>query len=272
MKPILILGANGKTGRRVAERLEKLGVPFRPAGRSTTPPFDWTDRSTWRQAVEGTSAIYVTNQPDLAIPGAREATSALTDLALAMGVKRVVLLSGRGEEEALAAEKALMASGADWTILSCSWFNQNFSEGHFFPDIMSGEVALPVGGVGEPFVDADDIADVAVKALTEDGHVGKLYELTGPRFLTFAQAVQEIAAASGRDITFRTISHKEFKRGVEALRLPKDLVWLLDELFTRVLDGRNEYLADGVQQALGRPAKDFSAFAREAAATGVWNV
>lgn len=269
--PILVLGANGKTGRRVVENLEALGIPVRKGSRSATPAFDWEDASTWAAALQGVRSVYITYVPDLAVPGAKDKVGALINVIKAQGIRRVVLLSGRGEEEAQATEQVVIESGLDWTIARCSWFNQNFSEGHFLDMILAGEVALPVGDVGEPFVDADDIADVIVAALVDDRHIGQLYELTGPRMLTFAETTAEIAKATGRDIHYQQISHAEFQAGVAQLELPADLVWLLDELFTQVLDGRNEYLTDGVQRALGRAPKDFSDFVREAAATGIWN-
>jgi uncharacterized protein YbjT (DUF2867 family) len=188
-----------------------------------------------------------------------------------MGIRRLVLLSGRGEEEAQATEAALMALGADLTIVRTSWFMQNFSEGAFRDDILAGELALPVGAVREPFVDAEDIADVAVAALTDDRHIGQTYELTGPRLLTFADAVGEIAATTGRGVRCVQITPEEFRAGIAAAGLPDDLVWLLDELFTHVLDGRNEYLSDGVQRALGRPPRDFSDYVRKTVASGIWN-
>lgn len=91
------------------------------------------------------------------------------------GVRKIVFLSGRGEVEALHVEDALKACGAEWTILRCSFFCQNFSENFLLDPILAGELALPVGPVAEPFVDADDIADVAVAALTDDRHSGQLY-------------------------------------------------------------------------------------------------
>lgn len=269
-KPILIIGGNGKTGRRVAERLEELRVPFRFASRSTTPAFDWNDDTTWRGAVHKVSAIYLVYQPDLAVPGAKEDVVKLAAMAREAGVERIVMLSGRGEDGALASEQALIASGVEWTIIRSAWFNQNFSEGMFADMVMAGEVALPVSEVREPFIDVDDIADIAVKALTEHGHAGQLYEVTGPCLMSFAEAVAEIAKASGRAVAFQTISHEEFKAGAEQMSLPQDVLWLLDMLFTETLDGRNQRVTDGVLRALGREPKDFADYAREAAAGGVW--
>ncbi|WP_395449613.1 NAD(P)H-binding protein [Aminobacter sp. UC22_36] len=270
MKPVLILGGTGKTGRRIAEQLAQHNLPVRIGSRSATPSFDWEDRASWAGAVEGVSAIYISYYPDLAAPGAAEAVGAFAELAVGMGVKRLVLLSGRGEPEAQQAEAVVRQSGADWTILRCSWFMQNFSEGFLLDAVLAGEVALPVGAIREPFIDTDDIADAAVAALSDDRHIGQLYELTGPRMLTFADAVAEISAATGRDVRFVEISADEFKAGLAEQRLPQDLIDLLAMLFTEVLDGRNQHVVDGVSRALGRPARDFTDYANNAAATGIW--
>ncbi len=266
----LVIGGTGKTGRRVAERLTARGLPVRIGSRSGEPPFDWEDQATWAPALRGVEAAYVSYYPDLAVPGAPNAVGALAAVALENGVRRLVLLSGRGEEEAQRAERVLQASGADWTIVRCSWFSQNFSESYLLDPVRSGEVVLPVGDVPEPFVDADDIADVAVAALTEDGHSGQLYELTGPRLLTFAQAIEEIAKATGRDIRVVPASMEEYKSALAEADLPAEFVWLITYLFTEVLDGRNAHLTDGVQRALGRAPRDFTDYARDTAATGVW--
>jgi len=269
--PILVLGGTGKTGRRIVSRLSERGVPVRVGSRSGTPPFDWQDTATWAPALQGARAAYVSYFPDIAVPGAPEAVAELARMAVQGGTRRLVLLSGRGEEEALRAETELRDSGADWTIVRCSWFNQNFSEDYLRDSVLAGEVTLPVSDVPEPFVDAEDIADVAVAALTDDRHVGQLYELTGPRLLTFADAVGEIGAASGRDVRLARVSGEEFAAGLAGHGVPADVISLLRYLFTEVLDGRNANLADGVQRALGRPARDFREFARRAAAGGAWS-
>ncbi len=267
----LVLGGTGKTGRRVAERLVARGLPVRIGSRSGEPPFDWEDRATWAPALRGMASAYIAYQPDLAVPGAVDAVRAFTDLALRSGVRRLVLLAGRGEAEAQRAEQVVQDSGAEWTILRASWFAQNFSESYFREPVLGGEVALPAGTVAEPFVDADDIADVAVAALTEGGHVGQCYELTGPRLLTFADAISEIAKATGREIRYVRISAEQYAAALAGQRVPPDDVWLLNYLFTEVLDGRNAQLTDGVQRALGRQPRDFTVYAREAASTGIWD-
>ena len=266
----LVLGGNGKTGRRVTEQLKALGMPLRIGSRNGEPPFDWNNQTTWAPLLVDVSAVYMTYYPDLAVPGAVDTVRSFIDLALAEGVRRLVLLSGRGEEEAQHAEQVLQDSRADWTILRCSWFSQNFSENFLRDSVVCGEVVLPAGNVGEPFVDADDIADVAVAALTGDQHVGQLYELTGPRLLTFAEAAEEIGKAVGRDIRYVQVSADDYAAALAEAGLPSDFQWLVNYLFTTVLDGRNAHLADGVQRALGREPRDFTDYARAAAAAGAW--
>ncbi len=271
----LVLGGRGKTGRRVVERLAARGLPTRVGSRSGETPFDWEDPDTWAPALEGVESVYVSYYPDIAIPGAVEVVRSFTELAVRNGVRRLVLLSGRGEEEAQRAEVALREvgdeAGVAWTIVRCAWFNQNFDENYLLEPILAGEMALPSGDVPEPFVDADDIADVAVAALTEDGHAGQLYELTGSRLLTMEEAVGEIAEAAGRDIRFVPVSLEEYEALLAGGQVPAEFVSFLIYLFSTVLDGRNTYLTDGVRRALGREPKDFADYAREVAATGVWD-
>ena len=270
-KTMLIVGGTGKTGRRVVERLEARGLPVRVGSRSGEPPFDWEDEATWAPALRDVRAVYVTYYPDLAAPGAADAVRTFAKLAVESGVRRLVLLSGRGEEEARRAELAVQGVDAEWTIVRSSFFTQNFSESFFLEPILGGELALPVDSGAEPFVDAEDIADVAVAALTEDGHAGQLYELTGPRLLTFAEAVEEISLASGREIRYVPVSVEQFASALSRDRVPSEVVELLTYLSTEVLDGRNARLTDGVRRALGRKPRDFADYAREAAATGVWD-
>jgi len=269
--PTLVLGGTGKTGRRIVERLKAQSVPVRIGSRSGIPPFEWQEPSAWNAALQNVASVYISYHPDLAAQGAAEAIESLVKAAAHSGVQKLVLLSGRGENEAQHCEQIVRDSGIDWTIVRCSWFNQNFSENFLRDMVMGGMVALPIGDVKEPFVDAEDIADVAVAALTDDRHSGQLYELTGPTLLTFPEAVGEIAKATGRDIRYQQIGQEEFMEGLAAEQLPEDLIQLLDYLFTTVLDGRNAHLADGVQRALGREPGDFATYASNAARQGYWN-
>ena len=269
-KPTLVLGGRGKTGRRVVARLTARGLPVRIGSRFGEPPFDWEDRSTWAPALKGAGAVYISYHPDIAIPGSVKKVRAFADLALEKGVRRQVLLSGRGEEEAQLAEQAVQETGADLTIVRCAWFMQNFSEDFMREGIIDGELVLPAGDELEPFVDADDIADVAVAALTDERHIGELYELTSPRVMTFPAAVGEIARATGRDIRYAPVTLEEWAAGAAESGVPAEIVEFLTYLFRDIL-GNNPCLTDGVQRALGREPRDFSAYARATAATGVWN-
>jgi len=254
------------------ERLTARELPVRAGSRSGNPAFDWNDRTTWTPALDGVRAVYVTYYPDVAVPGAAEIVNDFAKLAVKRGARRLVLLSGRGEEGAVLTERAVQASGADWTVLRASWFSQNFSEGIFVDQVLNGELALPVTTVREPFVDADDLADVAVAALTDGRHIGQIYELTGPRLLTFSEAIEEIARATGRPIRFVSLSHEQFASSLAEQNVAAEFVSLIQYLFTEVLDGRNAHLTDGVQRAIGRQPLDFTEYAMNAAATGAWGV
>jgi uncharacterized protein YbjT (DUF2867 family) len=255
----LVLGATGKTGRRICERL---GDDVRRGSRATG--FDWNDRSTWPAMVAGVDAAYISYYPDLSLPGAAESVGAFSALAASHGVKRLVLLSGRGEPEAQRAEQTMAAAGTEWTVVRCSWFAQNFSE-DFLASTIASEVFLPASETPEPFVDAEDIADVAVAALTQDGHHGQVYELTGLRALRLDEAVAEIASASGRSLRYAPIPLADFVAAA-----PAELAEFVGFLFGELLDGRNAEPQDGVFRALGRAPRDFGEYARRAVAEGAW--
>lgn len=269
-KKILVLGSNGKTGRRVAARLENNPeVEIRLGSRNEKIPFDWENPQTWENVVKDIDTVYITFQPDLAVPFAAEAIENFTKLATKNGVQKIVLLSGRGEKEAQVCEEIVKKNAKYWTIIRASWFNQNFNESFFLDPILYGIVALPRAEALEPFTDADDIADVVTTALLNDSHNGKTYELTGPRLLTFKQAVNEIAEASGRNITFQSLSLEEYTQMLREYQVPEDHIWLVNYLFEQVLDGRNSNITQDIENILGRKAKDFSAYAKETAKTGI---
>jgi uncharacterized protein YbjT (DUF2867 family) len=177
MKTTLVLGDTGKTGRRMAKRLERRGVSVWVGSRSGEPAFDWEDEASWAPAMRDFASVYVSYYPDLAVPGAAEAVRSFSQLALERGVGRLVLLSGRGEE---------------------------------------------------------------------------------------------ISRATGREIRYVPVSVEEFASALDRDGVPPEVTQLLTYLFTEVLDGRNAYLTDGLRGASGRERRDFSDYARDSAATGVW--
>ncbi|MBM2614546.1 NmrA family NAD(P)-binding protein [Actinoplanes sp. LDG1-06] len=258
----LLIGGTGKTGRRVAERLAARGEHVRIGSRKSEIRFDWDDETSWRPAIEGEKAAYITFYPDLGLPGAAAKVGAFADLAAACGVEQLVLLSGRGEPLAQEAEQRVKDAGTGWTIVTCAWFAQNFSEDFLVGAVLSGDIRLPAGDVAEPFVDADDIAEVVAAALTDPQHRGRHYELTGPEALTFGQVADELSRVVGRTVRYTPISHEEYRSVLREAGLPVEL----GDMFRGILDGRNATPADGVRQALGRPATPFSSYAEKAAA------
>lgn len=270
VRPTLVIGATGKTGRRVAERLAAQGRAVRAGSRHAAVPFDWDAATTWPAALDGAGAAYIAYQPDLAFPGGAERIAGLVDVARRAGVRRLVLLSGRNEPAAQAVEAIVADAGIPWAVVQASFFQQNFSEGFFVDDVRAGVVAFPAGSVTEPFIDADDIADVAVAALTDDRHLGRVHELTGPELLTFADAVAAIAAATGRRLEYVPVTLDEYGAGMRAAGVPDGEVSSYLELFGEILDGRSSYVTDGVERILGRRPGSFADYARRTASTGVW--
>jgi uncharacterized protein YbjT (DUF2867 family) len=272
-KTILVLGANGKTGSRVIERLEKISdIEIRKGSRNEKVPFDWENPETWEPLLQGIDAVYITFQPDLAIPSAAETITKFTTLATKKGIQKMVLLSGRGEKEAQVCEEIVKNNATNWTIIRASWFNQNFSENFFLEPILAGMVALPRAEALEPFIDADDIADVVVESLLNDNHNGKTYELTGPELLTFEKAVTVIEKAANRNITFQGLTLKEYIQMLKDYEIPDEDIWLINYLFEEVLDGRNAHITSDIEKVLGRKPKDFATYAEETAKLGVWNL
>ena len=251
----LIIGGAGKTGRRVAQELTSRGLPIRAVSRSTSPSFDWADETTWERAIVGTTAAYVTYHPDLALPGADDRIGAFARAAVDLGCRRLVLLSGRGEDGALRAEQALAASGAEWTVVRSAFFTQNFTEGIWADGIRHGSFVMLGGSAPEPFVDADDVASVAVAALTESGHCGAVHEVTGPQLSTFREIVEDIARIGGREIEYRELPAEGFVAELQQAGLTAEDAGGLSALFGEVLDGRNARTTSTVHDVLGRPPR-----------------
>lgn len=266
----LLFGGTGKTGRRIAARLDSLGVPYRIASRSAAIPFDWESPERWDEVLAGVATMYVAYAPDLSMPGAAEHLGLLGERAAKAGVRKVVLLSGRGEPEAVPSEDAMIASGLDVTVLRASWFAQNFSEGPLLGGVLAGTIALP-GSAAEPFVDAEDLAEVAAHCLTTEGHAGKRYDLTGPTLVTWEEAARAIANASGRDVRFVRVTREAFAEAASA-EMPVEVASFFGALFEGLLDGHNAHISRDVERLLGRPARDFAAYVRDAARGDAWSI
>ncbi|PXX29695.1 NmrA family NAD(P)-binding protein [Arenibacter sp. ARW7G5Y1] len=269
---ILVIGGTGKTGRKVVQGLKEAGHKVRIGSRSASPAFDWDQPKTWSGSLQGMEKVYITFQPDLAVPGALKAIEVLIGKAKQAGVKKVVLLSGKGEREAELCEQVVIHSGLDYTIVRASWFNQNFSESFLLEPILDGFVALPRADVKVPFVDTDDIADVVVAALLKGEHNGNIYQLTGPRQLTFKEVIHEISEATGRNIAFTSITLSAYAQVMKQQGVPADYVWLIEYLFSEVLGNPNiAEMTNDIEKVLGRRPKDISKYIEETVATGVWH-
>ncbi|QDY79851.1 NmrA family NAD(P)-binding protein [Streptomyces qinzhouensis] len=261
---VLVTAATGKTGRRVAERLTAAGLTVRAGSRTGETAFDWAAPETWAPALKGADLAYVNYFPDLAAPGAVEDMRIFGKAAAAGGVRRLVLLSGRGEPDAVAAEQALGEAGLPVTVVRGAFFAQNFSEGWLAEGLDQGEIAFLGGDAAEPFVDVDDLADVLVAALTDERHAGRAYDITGPRVMTFAEAAAEISRVTGREIRYIPVTGEAYRAGLTESGLPAaDAAWLT-ELFEMLLDGHNASTTTGVRDVLGREPRDFAEFAERA--------
>ncbi|OKJ20762.1 NmrA family protein [Streptomyces sp. CB00316] len=277
--PVLVTGGTGKTGRRVVARLRELGVETRAASRSGETPFDWEDPATWAPALEGAAAVYIVPLDTVPSP-----TPAFVGQAVAAGVRRLVLLSARGVNEPgyfgnsvldrgphFQGEEAVRSAGPAWTILRPGWFAQNFSEGPFLDGVRGGELVLPVADGKAAYIDTDDIAAVAVAALTEDGHDGEVYELSGPRALGIADVLDEIAKATGGPrASYVPVERADFRDGLIAQGMSEADIELWTGALEPIRTGREAPLKDGVRRALGRPPRDVADVFRDAAAAGAW--
>ncbi|WP_033343922.1 SDR family oxidoreductase [Catenuloplanes japonicus] len=256
---ILVLGPGGTVGRRVAARLRATGSEVRPASRSAAVRFDWAEPGTWTAALTGVTAMF------LMAPDGVPVDAAFVDLAARSGVRRAVLLSSRsietmGDARLLSAEQAVRDGGAEWTVVRADWFAQNFDEGFLRPAVDAGTVAIPVGGVRQTFVDAGDIAAVAVAALTGDGHAGATYEVTGPEALSFGEACAIVGTAAGREVRFDGTAGAYASAmtafGVPSAQIDRDVA-----AFAALAAAGDSAPQDTVERVTGHPPKRFADYA-----------
>ena len=268
----LIIGGTGKTGRKVVQSLNNLNQDVRVGSRSADIPFDWDRPETFGPALEGIDKMYITYQPDLAVPGAFDAVSLLLEIAKEKGVSKAVLLSGKGEVEAERCEDALINSGLEYTIVRANWFSQNFSENFLLEPVLQGVVALPMETMKVPYVDTGDIADVVVEALLHEEHNGNIYQLTGDETFTFPEVCELISEATARDIKFIPVSLQQYVEVMKSMELPEIYVWLIEYLFSHVLTNpENEVITNDIEKVLKRRPRSFRNFVSETAAAGIWD-
>ncbi|MCX4098187.1 NmrA family NAD(P)-binding protein [Nocardia sp. alder85J] len=276
---VLVTGATGNTGSRVVAGLRQRGIEVRAASRSGAVRFDWDEPDTWAAAVTGVDAMYLATPMTNAGFGAA-AVGDFVEYAVAQGVRRIVLLAGRSARACpsspymRALEEPVRASGVEWTVLSPGVFQQNFLTEGWRAGIRTGAVERveAVPDVPVDFIDVADIAEVAVRVFTGAGHGGATYELSGPRALSFREAVGLIARTLDRPVTYRRIDLADWLADARARELPDIQVDFMTVNQLGQAGGAYSVLHTGVQEVLGRAPSPFERFVREAAATGEWVV
>ncbi|MFP3831593.1 NAD(P)H-binding protein [Chryseobacterium sp. SIMBA_028] len=264
---ILVIGGEGKNGRRVVEKFRNIGFSVFSTTRTKEEVktglvfFDWNDGSTYEPAVSNIDKVYIVH-PDTSVPDAYEQINLLMSCMEKKGVSKAVLLSGRGQESVRKCEGILINSPLKWTIIRSAWFNQNFSEGHFLHGIQSGSVTFMAGSAKEPFVDLDDLSDAVVECLLHEKYNGKIYEVTGDELFTFEEAVKTIGNRLGRDIKYHFLNKKEYSDLLKNIGLPHFVAEHMAVAFDEILDGRNENTGSGIQEILGRSPKKFKEFVK----------
>jgi len=270
---VLVVGATGKTGQPLVETLAARGVEVRAATRHTAPGpgaavhFDWAQRATWQPALAGVDALYVVGpyaEPDAPVL-VRDLLAAATE------VRRVVLLSILGVDALPDVipmalwEQQVRESGLDWTILRPNWFMQNFSS--LFAESLRdhGRLALPAGDAAVSFVDTRDIALVAAASLTEDGHAGNHYTLTGPEALTHGEVVALLGAAAGRDLRYVPLTPGGFANDLRHGGASDTVITWQSALFELIRDGANSPVTGTVERITGNPARTLKAYAEQSA-------
>ena len=281
---ILVTGPTGKVGRRLIPLLARRGVTVRAASRSLVPArpgvepvrFDWADESTYQAAREGVEAMYLVAGSS---PGPEHASyiRVLLDGATQAGVKRVVLLSVYGVDQAppenplRRIELAVESSGVPYTILRPGAFMQNFSETHFIRAVETirarDEITMPGGKGVVSWVSTEDIAAVAAIALTENGHEGKGYVQLGPEPLTLTQVAEHISWVAGRPIKYIETDHTLIRNELIAAGTPPETAEHNSQLAAFAFSsGMFGALNDDILKVTGRPPVSFAEFAAGAAA------
>ncbi|AFC31400.1 YesF [Paenibacillus mucilaginosus 3016] len=262
---ILVTGAAGKTGSRTASRLREMGYPVRTAGRNRAAAaghegehvvFDWNEESTHEAALEGVSAVYLVG-PLMVMEPAKIMIPFL-EKAWKAGVRRAVLLSSASVPEGGPVfgevHRYLREQAPEWAVLQPSYFMQNFTEGPHGAAVRQGGDLVTAAGEGRvAFVNADDIAEVAVRALTDSVPHNTAHVITGPEALTYGEAAEILSRTAGREVRHVSVSPRELQQQWMALGMPEDYAAFMAGLDEGIRDrGTESRVTDTVERITGR--------------------
>ncbi|MCW3059865.1 MAG: NAD(P)-dependent oxidoreductase [Capsulimonas sp.] len=278
---ILITGANGTVGSDLTAELANQGVKVRAGVRSKLRArnvmayepelveMDLTRPDTFADALYGIEKLFLLTP---FTGGTTDIVQTLVDAAKAAGVSHIVRLSAYGADADpgitlgrwhRAEEKIVQASGVPSTILRPNGFFQNFAENDVRSIKTQNAIYSPVEDGKASFVDTRDIAAVAAKALTQPGHEGKIYEITGPEAISYTQIAEQLSAITGRTINFVPVPGEAVRDGMVAAGAPEILADALVELFQLYEDGYAARVLPTVEEITGKPARSFAQYAAD---------
>ena len=282
---ILITGGTGTSGREIVEAVARTGRPLRVIARDVAraEPLkklgaevvrgDFTDPASLERAMAGVERVFLNSGPTENLV---DLQGNVIDAARRTGVRHVVKLSVFGADlpeaprvrfmrQHIDVEHRLRGSGLAWTMLRPTFFMQNLL-GSAVSIRQSGAIFMPAADGRAPYIDTRDIADVAAAALTQPGHEGRAYELTGPQDLSFHDMAREIGAAIGKDVKYVPVSEDQARQSLLASGIPAWNVEGILELMRATRDGWMAGVTGEVGRLTGHSARTFAAFAREHAA------
>lgn len=271
---VFVSGATGQVGSEVVKALVARGADVRAGSRQGTQVpgarpavYDFEQPDTYESALNSVSRAFLL-VPAQSIARANELAPAFVEAAGAAGVQRLVCMTGMLSDAPDAplkgTERAVMDSGIAYTLLRPNWFNQNFAPGYYLPMIREmGGVFLPAADGRVSFVDTRDIGAVAAAALTENGHAGVEYTLTGPEALDHTEACAILSDASGREIRYTPISEDDYRGALAGEGMPDEAIQGMLDLYRLIRDGLCTEVSGDISSVLGRPPISFADYARD---------
>ena len=270
---ILVTGASGTVGSEVVKALGGRSAGVR-AGYRTRPQnvpagvesvkLDYERPETIRPALQGVDTLFL-------LSNTVDPERKVVDEAKRAGVKRIVKLSVIGAAEEgftfarwhRAVEKHIEASGLGWTFLRPNGFMQNVVT--YMGETIRSQSAIysPAGNAAASHIDARDVGAVGARVLTDKGHEGKAYELTGPAALTYGQIAEILSRVLGRTIGYVPISPEQYRQAAVAAGTPEGYADALVDLNRYYLEGKASVVTPSVRQLTGRDPIPFEQFARD---------